>query len=406
MDDFTAGAGEQTIVLETSTSTTGVGKKIYFDPDTLYSLNLDLNFFRELASPQGKGLLDLASAAGPKKDDFLDVGGTKLQGKKPQSLTFVLRGTLLPDKSGYTSTAMAVQASNNGMLNVARLASDYITAARSMRSPPAKLAIVCKVNFGTNPNLEDAEARKENLLTTVPPMYTALWNSVASEVTLALLGGLGFAGELVSSDVYVPDFRKKANLGSARSMAEWAETAVNQHWKDRPKQRTFVTEPVTGTADAIMAKLAAAIGDATPDADYDPAAVKNASHKDTRAVKDKTNAQTINSSIRKQVIGYGLDIATYVVLPQLTKQLAGNMKAEVSAEFEKVASGAAASWAAAYKTALEAVNWGTWYESHVIEKVHAKGGGTTGSVTTVQQGSGEGFVANPLRLHAGEAPVD
>ena len=64
----------------------------------------------------------------------LSTAASKLTGKKPQSLTFVLRGTLRADKSGYDGAAMTVQAANNGMLNIARLASDYITAARTMRA--------------------------------------------------------------------------------------------------------------------------------------------------------------------------------------------------------------------------------------------------------------------------------
>ncbi len=409
MDDFAARDGEQTVVLETSTSTTGIGGKVYFEPDTLYNVDLDLNFFTSLASATGKGLLDLAAAAGPKQDDYLDVGGTKLTGKKPQSLTFVLRGVLQPDNKTYSSSKMAVHAANNGMLNLARLASDFISALPAARGGalPKKLALVCKVNFGTNAGDKDEDARKENSLTTIPPWYKETWNAVAGELTSALLGGLGFAGEFVSTDLYQADFKAKTKVHSARSMAEWAEQRVNKSWHDSDARRTFVTTPVAGIADAIMAKLAAAVGDATPDADYDPAAVnKGSKYKGQQATSDSTKRSKVNPNIRKDVIAFAKDIASKVVLPQITAQLGGNMKKNVSAEFAKVADAAAASWATAYAGALEQAGWVTWYDDHVTQTVRGVASGGTAGLDVKHVGSAEGYVANPLRTHAGEPPVE
>ena len=408
---LTVAKGEQVVVLETSTSTTGIGRQIYFEPDTLYSLDMDVMFFRQLSASQGKGLLDLCTAGAAQKGDLLDVGGVALKGKNKQSVTFAIRATLNPRTQGYDSNTIPVQAANNGMLNVARLASAWLTAAPSVANKPEKLTILCKVTFGTDPNAADAESRKENVLTSVPPPFEASANATANALMMTFLGAFGFARQVDRSAQFGAAFDAVAGLDSARAKGAWAEQQINDVWHDTPARRSFVKAPLTGVADDIVAAVGQAMGAAnaaskvTKDADgkddYSTRDVHNAAFKNKDAVNVdgmKGGKRTLDFGVKDAVVTASKGVAKKIVTA-LSARLPAGMKSSVSPEFHKFVPTMAAEWSKAFQTAINVVDWDMWYAHHFQKNEWGVKNPEPGKVIAKQAGSGEGYVQNDVRLH-------
>lgn len=411
----TAPKGPQVVVLATSTSTTALSKGFdLFAPDKLYEVTLDQAFFDELASPTGKGLLDLAKEIGPGNGDYLHVGSTELKGTKPQSAAFTLHSQL-QGGTRVSTNHVTVQASGNGMLNIARLASAYITArqAGAFASNPASLALACEVNFGAKVTAANEDARKEMVLSTIPRNFNATANGMCCRLLEALIAGCGF-----QADVHRPDPRdkndtdhdaqvmdaviKRAGTDSAQAFADQAELSINGNWKDRPLgPRTFVTTPLTGIADGLMAAIRqlakVTAGDVQPQA-----ARKTAfGGRSAASSRSSTGKPYLDSGIKDAILA-AAKAQVQAIRDQVVAAQAAGIAAELPAAFAQYLPATQARWAQAVDDAIAQIGWFHWYETY-FEQNHY-GVATTGKPTVVasQEGNVEGATKNALRQHQGE----
>ncbi len=415
----TTAKGPQVVVLATSTSTTALSKTFdLFDPAKLYEVTLDQAFFDELASPTGKGLLDLAKEVGPGTGDYFHVGSTELKGTKPQSATFTLHSQL-QGAARLSTNHVKVQASGNGMLNIARLASAYITAKQTgaFAKNPASLALACEINFGAKAAAANEDARKEMVLSTIPPSFNPTANGMCCRLLEALIAGCGLQGE-----VYRPDARDKADndhdaavidgvikrsgADSAQAFADQAELGVNGNWKDRPLgQRTFVTTPLTGIADGLMTsirKLAKATA-----GDVDPDAVHAAAFGKRTAVKSRTQSGKVSLDTGiKDLILAEAKAQVQAIRDQIVAAQAAGIAAELPAAFAQYLPATQARWTAAVDDAIAQIGWFRWYEMYFEKNNYLKGGPSSPTVVASREGNVEGATKNEIRQHAVEPDVD
>jgi hypothetical protein len=401
------GLDRHVVVLATSTSTTGIGRGFeLFEPDTMYELTLNQAFFDELARPDGKGLLDLARPVGKHAGDYFTAGGAVLSGTKAQSTTFSVH-SMLQGTGRLGTNALTVRAAGNGMLNVARLASAYISAKQNgaLGDKPAKLELACEITFGMKAGTDDKGSRKEMVLSTSPPSFTATANGMANGLMAGLLGAFGFQAEVDPSATMATAMTKTAGDGgkdSARMFAELAERSASASWKDRASRRSFVTTPITGIADALMTAVGASA--ATQADDYDPDALRTATFGSKHAASGRRGEKnrSIDATVKAKVIGLAKGLLP-AIREQIVAAQAVGLAAEVPKAFASYLDPMIAKWAAAVDAGLAAISWDFWYQHNF--KVNQWGTATAGPPTLVtgHEGNVEGATHNPIRVHAAEA---
>lgn len=400
------GLDRHVVVLATSTSTTGIGRGFeLFEPDTMYELTLNQAFFDELARPDGKGLLDLAKPVGKQAGDYFTAGGAVLSGTKAQSTTFSVH-SLLQGQGRVGTNALTVRAAGNGMLNIARLASAYISAKQSgaLGDKPTRLELACEITFGMKAGTDDKGSRKEMVLSTSPPSFTATANGMATSLIAGVLGAFGFQGEVDPSASMAPAMTKTATDGgrdSAQLYADLAERSVSSNWKDRTSRRSFVTTPLTGVASALMAAVGAS-APAQAD-DYDPDALRTATFGSKQAATGQRGqtGRKLDASVKTKVLEVAKGLVP-AIREQIVAAQAVGLAAEVPKAFAAYLDPMIAKWIAAVDAGIAAISWDHWYQHYF--QVNQWGTTVAGKPALVagHDGNVEGATHNPIRVHAVE----
>ncbi len=406
---------EQILVLEASTSTSKVTGLDLFEANRAYSASINQVFFNRLAAPTGKGFLDMVTPAEPAKADELTIGEQALKGTKQQTAIFEVTSTNTPDPMVRRPTSnVAFHGSGNGMLNLARLASAYISAVKggAIAKNPAKLKIICHVTMGNAVGAKDEDARKETYLTTVPPSFNPAANGTVNAIMTGVLGAYGFLGDIDKSELSLPPFSNAAG-GSTLALAQMAERLCNSMWRDSPTRRTFLTSPLAGVSDSIMASVAGAAPKAFAGAEGQPAktdatpmSVRREAFYGKRPVGNpgaREDLLRLDPAIKAKVFADGKALVE-IVKGQLLGSLASGIERELPKGLEQYAPVMAERWSQAIEAAFAQVRWDMWYASHFITHQYGQAAPSKSVVTANVVGNVEGIVHNEEQLARRETP--
>lgn len=394
---------EHVVLLSTSTTDSRVGAdRALFQPRKRYELSLGLMSFYRLGPNGHGGFADAAGAATDwNESDYFEAGGAPIAGgPKPYpavSTTFAITAHQDEHRRWVDDEPVTVRAANNGMLNLARLSSAFISASAggALATSKQRLRLLCTVTMGNDVGGADADARHERYLSTTPPSFVPQADFSAQAVMTALLGAWGYADKVPWVRAWaqahsVPASATAADYGAA------AERIISDRWSFRAdSQLIAVTTPLTGIATAITAAAGArghgagaAYGKADDFRTYDQTLYADVSRA-TIAVDDVVAAQVKAA----QAAWFATE------LPAELTPLRATMLADWSAAVDAGFAGSRIAKDGVPTEALRVDLYQRNFLSADTPVATTQGGGAVADGTA---GSDEGDIVNPLRIHDGD----